>query len=223
MENNEVIISLVPLGLGFVAYFVLHSILASLWMKNFVARRWPVVMPAYRLMFNVLSVVLLIPLLWIMKENPGPLIWHWQGNWSLLIKGLSIAALGGFFWSLKSYDNMVFLGWTQWKNRHHNIEDPEPLFISTLHRFVRHPWYFFFLVVLWAQNIHLSQLVTYSLISVYFVIGSRLEERKLVQQFGEAYRQYCQRVPGLIPLPWKWLKQSEAIELTKSANLKGQE
>jgi protein-S-isoprenylcysteine O-methyltransferase Ste14 len=216
--NNEIIISLVPLALGFVAYFTLHSLLASLRLKNFVAKRWPTLMPAYRLAFNVLSVVLLLPLVWLMQANPGPVIWQWQGGWSLLMSGLMFAAIGGFFWSLKSYDNMVFLGITQWKSRHQGCEDPEQLHISTLHRFVRHPWYFFILVILWAQDIHLAQLVTYSLMTLYFIVGSYLEERKLMECYGDAYRQYCQRVPGLIPLPWRWLSENEAMKLVKMAN-----
>ena len=175
-------------------------------------------MPAYRLVFNVLSVVLLLPLIWLMKQNPGPVIWQWQGNWSLLMNGFMFAAIGGFFWSLKSYDNMVFLGVTQWKNRHQGCEDPEQLHISTLHRFVRHPWYFFILVILWTQNMYLAQLVTYSLMTLYFVIGSYLEERKLMEYYGDAYRQYYQRVPGLIPLPWKWLSKDEALKLISTAN-----
>ena len=216
--NNEIIISLVPLAVGFVAYFALHSLLASLKLKNFVAQRWPTLMPAYRLAFNVISVVLLLPLIWLMQKNPGPVIWQWQGGWSLLMNGLMFAAIGGFIWSLKSYDNMVFLGWTQWKYRHQGCEDPEQLHISTLHRFVRHPWYFFILVILWTQDIYLTQLVTYSLITLYFVIGSYLEERKLMECYGDAYRQYCQRVPGLVPLPWRWLSEDEAKKLINKAN-----
>ena len=216
--NNEIITSLVPLILGFVAYFALHSMLASLRLKKLVARRWPTIMPAYRLLFNVLSVILLLPLLWLMQQNPGPVAWQWHGNWSLLMNGLALAAIGGFIWSLKSYDNMVFLGWTQWKYRHQGCEDPDHLHISTLHRFVRHPWYFFILVILWTQDIHLSQLVTYSLITLYFIIGSHLEERKLMKCYGDAYRQYCQRVPGLVPLPWRWLSEDEAMKLINKAN-----
>ena len=215
--DNEIVTSLVPLGIGFVIYFALHSLLASLWVKNFVAKHWPTMMPAYRLAFNVLSVVLLAPLLWITQHNPGPLIWQWQGGWSVFMNGLTLAAIGGFIWSLKSYDNKVFLGWTQWKNRHHGINDPEQMHISTLHRFVRHPWYFFILVILWTQNMHLANLVTYSLISLYLIIGSRLEERKLIEFYGEAYRQYCKCVSGLIPLPWRWLSENEAVELAQMA------
>jgi hypothetical protein len=48
-------------------------------------------------------------------------------------------------------------------------------------------------------------------------MGSRLEERKLIAHFGEVYRQYCQQVPGLIPLPWRWLNKEEADRLEQLA------
>ena len=38
-------------------------------------------------------------------------------------------------------------------------------------------------------------------ITVYFLIGTLLEERKLKAEIGEPYRRYCREVPMLIP--WK--------------------
>jgi methanethiol S-methyltransferase len=234
MMNNEILHSMVPLGVGFTAYFVTHSLLASLWLKRRVHRQWPQLMPAYRLTFNTLSIILLIPLLWMMQQNPGPLIWQWTGLLGWAMKMLMVAAIIGFIWSLKAYDNQVFLGLTQWRNRHtrnnknhdgisidspiNNVEnDPEQLHISTLHRFVRHPWYFFFLVLMWTQDLHTTQLFTYSLLSSYLVIGSWIEERKLIVHYGEAYREYCLQVPGLIPLPWRWLNVTEAKRIMRLA------
>lgn len=215
--NNETLLSLVPLGIAFVVYFVMHSLLASLWLKRWVHHKWPQLMHAYRLTYNFLAILLLIPLLWFMQQNPGALVWQWTGWLAWLMKGLTVAAILGFIWSLKSYDNMVFLGVTQWRNRHRETGDPEHLHISTLHRFVRHPWYFFVIVILWSQDLHLAQLVMYGLITLYFVIGSRMEERKLIAHFGEAYREYMRQVPGLIPLPWRWLSKAEACRLEELA------
>jgi protein-S-isoprenylcysteine O-methyltransferase Ste14 len=35
------------------------------------------------------------------------------------------------------------------------------------------------------------------------VIGARLEERKLINQFGKEYTDYMKEVPGLIPRFWE--------------------
>ena len=45
------------------AYFTLHSILASLALKHWIADRWPAFMPAYRLGFNIAALILLIAVL----------------------------------------------------------------------------------------------------------------------------------------------------------------
>ena len=36
---------------------------------------------------------------------------------------------------------------------------------------------------------------------IYILIGMRLEERDLVNLFGDTYRQYQKRARGLVPLP----------------------
>ena len=218
--NNDIVTYLVPLSVGFVIYFALHSLFASLALKSLIARHWPGFMPAYRLTYNILAVVLFLPLLWLMQQSHGPLLWQWQGGWSVLTNCLAAIALISFFWSLKYYDNGVFLGWSQLKNRHQLPDDPGQFCISTQHRFVRHPWYCFGLVILWTRDIHLSQLISYGLISLYLLIGSRLEEHKLIELYGNAYKQYRKKVPGLLPLPWRWIRRSEADALMQMANNK---
>jgi protein-S-isoprenylcysteine O-methyltransferase Ste14 len=44
---------------------------------------------------------------------------------------------------------------------------------------------------------------------IYFFIGSIFEERKLVREFGAAYRAYQQRVPRLMPRPWRLLRAGQ--------------
>jgi protein-S-isoprenylcysteine O-methyltransferase Ste14 len=55
-----------------------------------------------------------------------------------------------------------------------------------------------------------AMLVSALAITIYFVAGSWLEERKLIAIHGDTYRRYRERVPGLLPLPWKWLGRDEA-------------
>jgi len=39
----------------------------------------------------------------------------------------------------------------------------------------------------------------YAMATLYFFVGTFLEENKSVEAFGDAYRQYQQQVPRLIP------------------------
>jgi protein-S-isoprenylcysteine O-methyltransferase Ste14 len=203
------------LGVGLVVYCTIHSLLASMWMKNMIAKRCPGLMPAYRLMFAAQAVILLIPLVWLLYRSPGPLLWSWRGPWFWVANLLALLAAIGFLWAGRSYDLQEFVGVRQWRTRARFTDDQEQFRISFLHRFVRHPWYFFILVILWTRDVHAADLVMYTVITLYLVIGSQLEERALLACHGDLYRRYRERVPGLIPLPWRYLNRTEAAELVK--------
>jgi protein-S-isoprenylcysteine O-methyltransferase Ste14 len=189
-EGSLIIIAL------FLAYFAIHSLTASLWMKRLVVERYPQLVPWYRLLFNFLSLLLAIPLL-------AALWW------------LALLAFIAFIYSLKMYDMAEFWGTRQLREQVHEVRDLEQFQISPFHRYVRHPWYFLLLVILWTRDITTTQLLCYSLITLYLFIGSRMEERKLIAYHGAVYERYRQRVAGIIPLPWKFLSRSEAERLLK--------
>ena len=195
---------------SWLAYFIVHSLLASLPVKRWVAAHKPGFMPLYRLTFNVIAVVMLVPIVWLTTLQVWPILWQWQGICSWVAGGLKVLALLGFIWSLKYYDLREFFGLKQWRMHQLIPEDQENFRLSPLHRFVRHPWYFFALVLLWTQDMNVGKLITSSMATLYFMIGSRMEEKKLLVYHGERYRRYMERVPGLFPSPWKFLRRDEA-------------
>ncbi|MDJ0780143.1 MAG: hypothetical protein QNJ85_19915 [Gammaproteobacteria bacterium] len=199
---------------SWLVYFGLHSLLASIGAKQYVAQRWPRAMPAYRLVYNGLAVVLLAVPLWLSLAGSGPWLWRWSGVAFYLSLILSLAALAGFLWSLKFYDLSEFVGLRQLREHNASVDDQEQFQLSPLHRRVRHPWYFFALVIVWTRDMNAPMLVTAILITLYFIIGSRLEEQKLIRYHGEIYRRYRERVPGLVPLPWKFLRDADVQALT---------
>lgn len=209
---TELLNALILSGL-WIAYFVLHSLLASVTVKQWVAHQYPSLMPWYRLGFNVLAVFLVLLPVWYMFAHQTEYLWQWQGVLGWLMNGLAISALFLFVWSLSFYDTSEFFGMRQIKMGIIEVHDQESLHFSPLHRFVRHPWYMLALVVLWTRSMDLMLLVSAIAITAYFKIGSLMEEKKLVAYHGKVYEQYRSKVPGLIPLPWRYLSKAQANEL----------
>lgn len=68
------------------------------------------------------------------------------------------------------------------------------------YRFVRHPIYAGFFIAFWATPaMTLGHLLLAAGLSVYMLIAIRLEERDLIDIFGEAYAGYRRRVGMLVP------------------------
>lgn len=72
----------------------------------------------------------------------------------------------------------------------------QPLF----YRFVRHPLYAGFFIAFWATPaMTIGHLLLAAGLSVYMLVAIRLEERDLIDIFGEAYAGYRRRVGMLVP------------------------
>ncbi|TNF92184.1 MAG: hypothetical protein EP297_13795 [Gammaproteobacteria bacterium] len=210
MTTDPVIAHALILALIWLVYFVLHSLLASLKVKNLVASRWPGLMPAYRIGFNLFATVTLIIPLWWMLTATSEVIWKWQGIWWWVMNLIALSAIAGFFISLRYYDGQEFMGIRQLREHEKQVEDQENFHLSPFHRFVRHPWYFFGIIIICTRDMDSLMLVTAIFLTLYFIIGSRLEEQKLICYYGDVYRQYMKKVPGLFPLPWPHLSAEEA-------------
>jgi protein-S-isoprenylcysteine O-methyltransferase Ste14 len=48
----------------------------------------------------------------------------------------------------------------------------------------------------------MAALVGNGVLTVYIFVGTLIEERKLVHEFGDAYRSYQERVSMFVPLKW---------------------
>lgn len=199
-------------------YFLIHSSLASLRIKRLVAGRWPGLMPAYRLFFNLVALLLLLPPLYLTYHLDGPWLWRWSGPAAWFANGLALLAIALFYWTLRYYDSGEFIGLKQWREQIGSVQDHERFHLSPLHRFVRHPWYFLGLVLIWSRDMNLPFLLTAIVITLYFWLGSKLEEKKLLLYHGSVYQRYREQVPGLLPLPWRYLSRAVAEEMERDAN-----
>jgi len=72
------------------------------------------------------------------------------------------------------------------------------------YRWVRHPLYLVSLIIIWAGPVFTVDRLLHNLLwTIWIVIGATMEERDLVDCFGDAYRKYQQAVPMLIPASLK--------------------
>ena len=198
-------LQLLTLALLWAGYFGTHSLLASHGCKRWCERRWPRLAQRYRLAYNLIAVLLLIPPLALTHALAGPPLWRWEGIWKWVADGLAVAALAGFWLASRAYDMPSFLG----LKPQPPIVEGAPLGLSPLHRHVRHPWYSLGLVLIWTRDMDAAFLTTALCITLYLIVGSRLEDAKLEKEIGEAYRRYRAAVPGLIPRLTPWRDQGE--------------
>ena len=119
------------------SYGALHSLLADPGVKSWFAVRWPKFMPCYRLAFNIISVLTLLPVLFLVYSTESIWLWRWQGIWAWLADGFALATILCFFSSTRSYNMNEFLGLHQLKA--HVDGDQQGFTLSVFHRFVRHP------------------------------------------------------------------------------------
>ena len=197
-----------PLAAAWVFYAAFHSLTASQTCKDFIKRQWTSFFANYRVVYNLLALLLLFPVLLISIRTPGPELWAWHGAMAWVMNGVAFVALLSFLRCGGGYDLMAFLGL-----RRDEANLMPRLVISGWHRFVRHPWYSLGLVLIWTRDMSAAHFVSAEAITMYFVIGSRLEERKLVAEFGDRYREYQRRVPRLFPRPWRALSKVDAERL----------
>lgn len=190
---------------AFAAFAVVHSLLAGAKpkerLKSILEARF--VEGWYRLAYNVFSVVGIIPVLLLLVLLPDGLLYQLESPWSIILRGLQVLGLIGLVGALFVTNVGQFAGLSQaiaYLNG-----DPLPLPVSPLqkvgmYRYVRHPLYFFSLLFVWANpTLSINGLWFNVSVTIYIVIGSLVEERRLLRIYGDVYREYRAHVSWLIP------------------------
>lgn len=161
----------------------------------------------YRLVFNGVSVVTLAPLLIYSRLIDTPVLFEWYGPLLWLKFVLLAVAMGLLVMGALKYDMLSFAGIRQLRsgNRHTVMSETGAIDTSGILGLIRHPWYLAALFFIWSNDARMtvSSLIVDVILTIYVVCGTLLEERKLVAELGDAYRQYQKRVPMLFPTLWR--------------------
>lgn len=188
-------------GAAWLSFGIGHSLFAGDTIKRHLV---PWLGAGYRLAYNVAATLHLTGLMVL-----GTLLFgtgfDFARPWVLVgLQGLLVVAgITVMSAAMVTYDLGRFLGLSQWRAARAGspIAEDEPLRLEGPHRWVRHPVYAGAHLFMWGGAVNELGLATAIWVSLYLLVGMVLEERRLEQLYGEAYRSYRAAVPALIP--WK--------------------
>jgi protein-S-isoprenylcysteine O-methyltransferase Ste14 len=197
MENRW----LLPLSvlISMAAWGVFHTWLAALSTKATARKIFGEKIDRYyRLIFIATAIMTLLPILAMVIFLPAQVLWTIPTPWFYLTILLQLLAIIGILITVLQTNAMDFLGINQLLEPGKEHEDK--LVVRGFYRFVRHPMYFFSIILFWLMPMMTDLLLAWVIAgTLYFTLGSIPEEQKLVAKFGDAYRQYRKEVPWLIP------------------------
>jgi protein-S-isoprenylcysteine O-methyltransferase Ste14 len=183
-------------------FFIVHSFLASSHLKKRISSR-PILKSYYRLFFNLISTVLLIPIMIYYYSAPDEVFFKTNLVLQIIGSSLSFGGLYILIAGFKNYRADEFIGTYQMKNNHEF--HPTSLIRTGWNGIVRHPLYFggiLFAIGLCLITPSVRLCITTLLVIGYLYLGTIWEEKKLKSEFGEVYSTYQKDVSMLIPLKW---------------------
>lgn len=193
--------------IAFILFAVLHSLLACRLFKKRVIAAIPSMRYYYRFLYNLIA-VLTFGLVWFAAPVSSASLYTVEPPFSYMMHLVQLAALAGLYHSVKVAGTGNFTGLKQLshasRDQHppYDLDEPtdDGFVVQGPFRFMRHPLYVFSMIALvFHPYMTVKWLLLIILSAAYFLIGSKFEERRLVDRFGDRYITYQKEVPAFIP------------------------
>ena len=185
-------------------FFLQHSIMV----RQPVRKRLAGIIPDifYNAFYALTSGMALLIVMLFWQKTPAP-IFTAEGAPYWLLRMLFFLCIAGFSWGTRSLGSFDPLGVKAIRRHMREKESVQiPLKVQGAYQWVRHPLYFFSLIMFWSCPVLTADRLLFNLMwTIWIIAGTVLEERDLVSEFGDGYQEYQKRVPMLIPykLPYK--------------------
>jgi protein-S-isoprenylcysteine O-methyltransferase Ste14 len=182
-----------------VLFAVQHSAMARRSFKRWLTRLVPAAIE--RSTYVLMASLVLAFLFWQWRPIPTPV-------WQIENAGLAtaITALSHLGW-LIVFSSTFLINHFELFGLHQVVSNllgrrmPAPRFRTPFfYKLVRHPLYMGLIIAFWAApSMTAGRLLFASVATLYIIMGALLEERDLVELFGDEYRRYRERVSMLVP------------------------
>jgi protein-S-isoprenylcysteine O-methyltransferase Ste14 len=196
-------------------YGLIHSFLAAAKVKLFFEKVTGKFFRYYRLAYTMLATVTLLLVLYFQYSFTSP----------SLIKAMAIQYISLVIFVFPGLIIMMIsiIKYFKLLSGVRTLYEAKPsmeLKRDGIHKYVRHPLYLGTLLFIWGLFFifpMLNNLIAVVILTGYILIGIRLEEKKLIIEFGNLYAHYISRVPMLVP-GLKRLKQKKRVTFRSPLN-----